>query len=191
MKYRDKLAFNSAKKYFWKIVRQWLVLCSSVVTICTTKFKHSNILCFVITYCLCVSCGSQNKQQLFPYTELTDWYLKRDIVFTVRYGECIEDRLINDNAIKAFPWLRRSVAGVWIQRPKLDSNPIHLGFFGAESVILEVFIWVLLLYPLCIIPPMPRNHPQIKSHIQNAETRYRYNYTFRRAPFAPKSDINS
>jgi len=23
---------------------------------------------------LCVLCGSQNKQQLFPYTTLTDWF---------------------------------------------------------------------------------------------------------------------
>jgi hypothetical protein len=25
--------------------------------------------------CLCVLCGSENKQQLFPYTALTDWFL--------------------------------------------------------------------------------------------------------------------
>jgi hypothetical protein len=24
---------------------------------------------------LCVLCGSQNKQRLFPYTALTDWFL--------------------------------------------------------------------------------------------------------------------
>ena len=27
------------------------------------------------TVCLCVLCGSQNKQRLFPYTALTDWFL--------------------------------------------------------------------------------------------------------------------
>jgi len=27
------------------------------------------------TQCVCVSCGSQNKQQLFPYTALTDWFV--------------------------------------------------------------------------------------------------------------------
>jgi hypothetical protein len=33
------------------------------------------------------SYGSQNKQRLFPYTTLTDWFLQqRHRVFTVRYG---------------------------------------------------------------------------------------------------------
>ena len=27
------------------------------------------------TVYLCVLCGSQNKQRLFPYTALTDWFL--------------------------------------------------------------------------------------------------------------------
>ena len=27
------------------------------------------------TVCLCVLCGSENKQRLFPYTALTDWFL--------------------------------------------------------------------------------------------------------------------
>jgi len=32
-------------------------------------------------------CGSQNKQLLFPYTALTDWFLQpRRSVFTARYG---------------------------------------------------------------------------------------------------------
>jgi hypothetical protein len=36
---------------------------------------------------VCVLCGSQNKQQLFPYTALTDWFLTpRRRVFTARYG---------------------------------------------------------------------------------------------------------
>jgi hypothetical protein len=36
---------------------------------------------------LCFLCGSQNKQRLFPYTALTDWFLyPRRSVFTARYG---------------------------------------------------------------------------------------------------------
>jgi len=27
------------------------------------------------TQCICVLCGSENKQRLFPYTALTDWFL--------------------------------------------------------------------------------------------------------------------
>ena len=36
---------------------------------------------------LCVLCGSENKQRLFPYTTLTDWFVEqRRSVFTARYG---------------------------------------------------------------------------------------------------------
>ena len=38
---------------------------------------------------LCVLRGSQNKQRLFPYTALTDWFVRvqpRRSVFTARYG---------------------------------------------------------------------------------------------------------
>jgi len=46
----------------------------TVVTICTTSLTFNNS-----TFCphtvLCVLCGSQNKQPLFPYTTLTDWFL--------------------------------------------------------------------------------------------------------------------
>jgi len=35
---------------------------------------------------LCVLCGSENKQRLFPYTPLTDWFLQhRRSVLTARY----------------------------------------------------------------------------------------------------------
>ena len=37
------------------------------------------------TLYLCLLCGSQNKQRLFPYTTLTGFY-NRDGVFTARYG---------------------------------------------------------------------------------------------------------
>ena len=38
------------------------------------------------TVYLCDLCGSENKQRLFPYTALTDWFvLLRGSVFTARY----------------------------------------------------------------------------------------------------------
>ena len=51
-----------------------LTLYSSVVTMCTTRF---NIHKFYVQHaqCICVLCGSENKQRLFPYTALTDWFL--------------------------------------------------------------------------------------------------------------------
>ena len=36
---------------------------------------------------LCILCGSQNKQRLFPSTALSDWFVQqRRSVFTARYG---------------------------------------------------------------------------------------------------------
>jgi hypothetical protein len=37
--------------------------------------KHSAILRSAHTVYLCVLCGSENKEQLFPYTALTDWFV--------------------------------------------------------------------------------------------------------------------
>jgi len=45
-----------------------------VVTIYTTSLTFK-ILRSAHTAYLCVLCGSQNKQRLFPYTTLTDWFL--------------------------------------------------------------------------------------------------------------------
>jgi hypothetical protein len=33
------------------------------------------VYCAVRTGSLCVLCGSENKQRLFPFTALTDWFL--------------------------------------------------------------------------------------------------------------------
>ena len=41
----------------------------------TTRFWHSTILRSAHTACLCVLCGSENKQRLFSSTTLTDWFL--------------------------------------------------------------------------------------------------------------------
>jgi len=53
-------------------------------------YRQFNIQQFYVlphTVYLCVLCGSQNKERLFPYTALTDWFLKpRRSVFTARYG---------------------------------------------------------------------------------------------------------
>ena len=39
------------------------------------QVQHSAILRSVHTVNLCVLCGSENKQRLFPYTALTDWFV--------------------------------------------------------------------------------------------------------------------
>ena len=44
------------------------------------QFTYRQLTFSNSTFCphslfLCVLCGSQNKQRLFPYTALTDWFL--------------------------------------------------------------------------------------------------------------------
>ena len=39
------------------------------------QFRHSEILRSAHTVYLYVLCGSENKQRLFPYTTLTDWFV--------------------------------------------------------------------------------------------------------------------
>jgi hypothetical protein len=51
------------------------------------RVQHSTILRSAHTVYLCVFCGTENKQRLFPYTALTDWFLlPRRSLFTARYG---------------------------------------------------------------------------------------------------------
>ena len=54
-----------------------------LIAILQTRVK---ILRSAHTVYLCVLCGSENKQRLFPYTALTGFY-NRDGVFTARYGQ--------------------------------------------------------------------------------------------------------
>jgi hypothetical protein len=44
-------------------------------TLCATRFSITKIIRFAHVVYLCVLCGSQNKQRLFPYTALTDRFL--------------------------------------------------------------------------------------------------------------------
>jgi len=52
-----------------------------------TTWRGMQKFCILPRMHLYVLCGSQNKQRLFPYTTLTDWFLyPRRNVFTARYG---------------------------------------------------------------------------------------------------------
>jgi hypothetical protein len=39
------------------------------------QLQRTKLLHFTHTLYLCVLCGSENKQRLFPYTTLTDWFV--------------------------------------------------------------------------------------------------------------------
>jgi len=38
---------------------------------------------------LCVLYGSENKQKLFPFTALTDWFYNQDGVYLLRGTDCV------------------------------------------------------------------------------------------------------
>jgi hypothetical protein len=59
-------------------------------------FLRRSVYCAVRTGSLCVLCGSENKQRLFPYTALTDFY-NWDGVFTAWYGLQLYTRIIQVN----------------------------------------------------------------------------------------------
>jgi len=46
-----------------------------VIVSCVTRFNIHKFHVLPTQLYLYVLCGSQNKQRLFPYTALTDWFL--------------------------------------------------------------------------------------------------------------------
>jgi len=64
----------------------------TVVTIRTARFNiHKSYV--LPTHCICVLCVSENKQRLFPYTALTDWFYYRDGVYLLRGTDWIFNTL--------------------------------------------------------------------------------------------------
>ena len=47
----------------------------TVVIICTASLNIQQFYVLPTQLYLCVLCGSENKQGLFPYTTLTDWFV--------------------------------------------------------------------------------------------------------------------
>ena len=66
----------------------WLVFITETECVyCAVRTKSLYIILrSAHTVCLLVLCGSENKQWLYPYTALTDWFYNWDGVFTARYG---------------------------------------------------------------------------------------------------------
>ena len=61
--------------------------------------EHSLIPPSAHTVYLCVLCGSENKQRLFPYTALTDWFYNQDGVCLLRGTDwmcCVDLRTKSD-----------------------------------------------------------------------------------------------
>ena len=61
--------FVRSKKMYWTST-----LCNSVINIITVRFGVQQF--YVLpTQCIYVICMDQNKERLFPYTALTDWFV--------------------------------------------------------------------------------------------------------------------
>ena len=64
--------------HYFKLNKNILLYMKYINTIIPTYMHthtHTHAHTRTHTVCLCVLCGSQNKQRLFPYTALTDWFL--------------------------------------------------------------------------------------------------------------------
>ena len=59
----------------------WLLITETECIYCAVRTGSLNVIRVKLrlrsahTVYLCVLCGSENKQRLFPYTTLTDWFL--------------------------------------------------------------------------------------------------------------------
>ena len=63
------------KRSFQTFTAQWSLYVPYSDHYMYRQIQRSAILRSAHTVYLCVLCGSENKQRLFPYTALTDWFL--------------------------------------------------------------------------------------------------------------------
>jgi hypothetical protein len=77
-------------------------------------------------------------------------------VFTARY------ELIHDTQFRSLPWLGGSFAILSPQRPGSNPRPVSVRFVVDNMALEQVFLQVLLFYPVSIIPPLLHTHLQLK-----------------------------
>jgi hypothetical protein len=100
------------------------------------------------TVYLCVLCGSQNKQRLFPYTALTDWFLQpRWSVYCAVRTESFNIIEVNIIITKTVLWLWRLVACPTDRGPGFDPKPLYVTFV-ADNVHSDGFPSQYFSFPL-------------------------------------------
>jgi hypothetical protein len=102
---------------------------------------------------LCVLCGSQNKQRLFPYAALTDWFFmtQTDSVYcAVRTG--------SSTITQVNLWLRHLVADLSPRRTGFNPRSVHVIFMVDKVAMGHVFLRVLWFCLVSIITPMLHVH---------------------------------
>ena len=116
-----------------------------MVTLCTISLKLKILRS--ATVCLCVLCGSENKQQLFHSIALTDWFLQpRRSVFTKRYGLNIY--------IYNLDYLQWTL--ITETRARSQASPIE--FCDGQSGPVTGFSPSTLFPPVSIFPPSLHTH---------------------------------
>ena len=115
------------------------------------------------TVYLCVLCGSESKQRLFPYTALTDWFLyPRRCVFTARYVLdfiCVYIYIYNSGL---FDWRRTN--NVMSSRGKEDKMWRPLQTDTMMDAVRSFFVRNLLFQKLHRYSGHWRNSSQVKVH---------------------------
>jgi hypothetical protein len=126
--------------------RAWaFTFLSFAITLRNTRFNTQKLY-MLITLPLCVLYGSQNKQQTFPYTTLTDRNLQPMWrVFTARYGMIpyITRILLRSvdiasvynlvNKARRLRWSSGLRAGLWFPSSRVRTRPKPLDFFCVKK----------------------------------------------------------
>ena len=105
------------------------------------------------TLYLCVLYLSENKQRLFPYTTLTDWFLqaRRSVYCAVRTGSL-------DIIAVYFNLLRLSLSGLSPRSLGFGPRPVHPQIAVTKMTLWQFSPPVLLFPPVNVTPPTPHTH---------------------------------
>jgi len=131
-----------------------------VVTICTISLTFTDSTFCPHTVYLCVLCGSENKQQLFPYTASTDCfvYLRRS-VFTARYefNYCIKFMAVGRRPFTV--------------EPGFDPRSVHMRFLLGKDTQGQIFFPEYFGFSLSVsFPPIIRTHLTYTSLLLEGQT---------------------
>jgi len=147
MVHRDHPAFIISTEYFlWlsDIWRCWTLLYVQVVNLYTYMLTIKNIHS-TRTVFLCVLFGLQKKQQAFPFTAITVWYLQhiqgdyRSVNRKIYVSQC---SIISKATV---PWLRQLEFDVRLRRPAFDWRSFHQGII-VDNVALKLGFLLLLRF---------------------------------------------
>jgi len=138
MLHRDNLTFTISTEYFVRLsifadgiksfMFQWLLY---ILACLQVKILHS-----AHTVYLCVLSGPQNKQQVFPYTTISVWYLQQLPLDYRSVNQTIYCSIISKGAV---PRLSPLDFDVRLRRPAFDWRSFHQGIVVCKVAMKLVF----------------------------------------------------